>query len=251
MKIYLVCLLVFASWSGVAIPGEGAIAQSKPPTATKGSNTTKVISPTAALERLITAKQLQSSWFTPTVLKEADLGKLQFQRDMSLKLGRMRYGNYKSVQSIGGDKYRVIFDRAEPDTVILQMKLDANGRIAGIGITEKNKPTTSPQALARSQVNAKAAVDRAFKTNTDSKGQPSQIIVNLKQWMGKYQKTEAAGGSYSAIFDRGSVPIKVDSNDNGSVKAFGMGCPVVPKSMSLSQAPPDLQKLLSTCPNLK
>jgi hypothetical protein len=246
MKIYLVCLLVFTSWSGVAIPGEGAIAQSKPPTATKGSNTTKVISPAAALERLITAKQLQSSWFTPAVLKEADLGKLQFQRDMSLKLGRMRYGNYKSLQPIGGNKYRVLFDRAEPDAVIVQLQVDGSGRIAAVGIAEKNKPEPKAQAQASAQV----ALDKSFKTNTRANGENSPILVSLKQWLGNYQKVQKVdAANYVGIFERGSAPVKINFKPDGTVESYGMGCPTT--KISLKQAPADLQKVLATCPNLK
>jgi hypothetical protein len=246
MKIYLVCLLVFTSWSGVAISGEGAIAKSKTPTATKGSNATKVISPAAALERLITAKQLQSSWFTPAVLKEADLGKLQFQRDMSLKLGRMRYGNYKSVQPIGGNKYRVLFDRAEPDAVIVQLQVDASGRIAAVGIAEKNKPEPKAQAQASAQV----ALDKSFKTNTRANGENSPILVSLKQWLGNYQKVQKVdAANYVGIFERGSAPVKINFKPDGTVESYGMGCPTT--KISLKQAPADLQKVLATCPNLK
>jgi hypothetical protein len=240
MKIYLACLLVFASWSGVAISVEGAIAQSKPAT------TTKVISPTAALERLITAKQLQASWFTPAVLKEADLGKLQFQRDMSMKLGRMRYGNYKSVQSIGGNKYRVLFDRAEPDAVIVELQVDASGRIAAVGIAEKNKPEPKAQA----QASAQAALDKSFKTNTRPDGENSPILVSLKQWLGNYKRVQKVDATnYVGIFDRGSAPVKINFKPDGSLEKVSMGCPTT--KISLKQAPADLQKVLATCPNLK
>lgn len=60
----------------------------------------KIISPAAALERLITAKKLEASWFTPTFLKAVDknsnVNTVQFQRDVMLKLGTIRYGKYKS-----------------------------------------------------------------------------------------------------------------------------------------------------------
>jgi hypothetical protein len=246
MKIYLVCLLVFTSWSGVAIPGEGAIAQSKPPTATKGSNTTKVISPAAALERLITAKQLQASWFTPAALKESDISKIQFQRDVSLKLGSMRYGNYKSVQPIGGNKYRLLFDRAEADAVIIQLQVDTKGRIASVGISEKNKPEPKAQA----QASAQAALDKSFKTNTRVNGENSPIMVSLKQWLGNYKKVQKVdGANYVGIFERGSAPVKINFKPDGTVESYGMGCPTT--NVSLKQAPADLQKVLATCPNLK
>jgi hypothetical protein len=247
MKIYVTCLLVFASWSGVAMSVEGAIAQSKPATASKGSNTTKVISPAAALERLITAKQLQASWFTPAALKESDISKIQFQRDVSLKLGSMRYGNYKSVQPIGGNKYRIIFDRAEPDAVIALFKIDASGRIIGIQLAEKNKPEPNAQAQAAAGAN----VDRSFRTNIGSNGKPNKIFISLKQWLGNYQKAQKKDASnYTAIFDRGSVPVLVNFKPDGAIENYNIGCPVT-KSLPLNQAPSDLQKLFSTCPNFK
>ncbi len=241
MKVYLACLLVFASWSGVVLSVERAIAESKPTTATK------VISPAAALDRLITAKQLKASWFTPALLKEMNIEKIQFQRDVSLKLGSMRYGNYKSVQPIGRDKYRIIFDRAEPDAVIALFKVDTSGRIMGIQLAEKNKPEPNAQAQAAAGSN----VDRSFRTNVGSNGKPNKIFVSLKQWLGNYQKAQKKDATnYTAIFDRGSVPVVVNFKTDGSIENYSIGCPVT-KSLPLSKAPPDLQKLFSQCPNLK
>jgi hypothetical protein len=246
MKGYLAYLLIISSSIWMVMPTV-AIAKPNPSTATPASSTTKVISPTAALERLIIAKKLEASWFTPEFLKAADLSTIQFQRDLSLKLGTMRYGNYKSVQLVKGDKYRIIFDRAEPDAVIAKFQIDASGRIAGVGIAEKNKPEPNAQA----QAGAEAAVDRSFKTNIGSNGKPNQLFISLKQWLGNYQKVEKQDASnYSGIFDRGSVPVTVNFKPDGSIESFGMGCPTT-KSLSLSQAPTELQQRLSKCPNLK
>jgi hypothetical protein len=250
VKTYLTCLFLVTSSIWLAIPPL-AVAKPKPAEITTVV-APKVIAPAAALNRLIIAEKLEASWFTPDFLKavdkNSDVNAVQLQRDVTMKLGRFRYGNYKSVQPIGNDKYRVLFDRAEPDAVIVTFKIDASGRIAGVGIAEKNQPAPTAQA----QSSAEAAIDRSFKTNTGSDGKPSQIVVNLKQWLGNYQKIQKKDGtSYLGIFDRGSVPINVQFNDNGSVKSYGMNCPTVNKSVSLTQAPPELQKLLSKCPNLK
>jgi hypothetical protein len=138
MKIYLAYLLLITGLLWMTTP-LATVAKPSPVVMS-----TMTISPTAALERLIIAKKLEANWFTPAFIKAVgDLSTIQFQRDMSLKLGSMRYGNYKSVQSIGGDKYRIIFDRAEPDAVIAQFRIDAMGRIAGIRLVEKNKPESN------------------------------------------------------------------------------------------------------------
>ena len=250
MKIYLVYLLLITSSIWMATPAK-TVAKPKPSSLTKELPTSKIISPTAALERLIVAEKLEASWFTPEFLKAADknsdVNAVQLQRDIMMKLGRFRYGKYKSVRSIGGDKYQIIFDRSEPNSVIAQFKIDASGRIAGVGIAEKNKPAPTPQA----QIAAEAAVDKSFRTNVGSNGKPNQLFVSLKQWLGSYQKVQKKDASnYSGIFERGSVPMEVIFNDDGTVKIFRVGCPIT-KSVSLAQAPADLQKILSDCANLK
>jgi hypothetical protein len=246
MKTYLAYLLLITGiW--IAMP---QVAVTKPqPASTKQETPTAKISPAAALERLILAPKLSASWFTPEFLqavdKNSDVNTVQFQRDMTLKLGQMRYGKYKSVQSIGGDKYRIIFDRAEPDAVIAKLQIDASGRIAGIRLAEKkNKPN------AQAQVSAQAAVDRSFRTNVGSNGKPNPLFVSLKQWLGNYQKVRKQDETtYVGIFDRGSMPLEVNFKTDGSIENYGVGCPVT--KLSLSQAHPDLQKIFSNCPNLK
>ncbi len=137
MKIYLTYLiLAISSIFAVAMPV--GLAGAKPPTVV---TTTKVISPVAALNRLIIAEKLEAQWFTPAFLDAVKgISVVQFQRNLLMNIAAQRYGNYKSVQLIKGDKYRIIFDRAEPDAVIAQFQLDSIGRIAGIGIVEKKKP---------------------------------------------------------------------------------------------------------------
>jgi hypothetical protein len=238
-------LLITGIW--IAMP---QLAIAKPqPASTKQEAPTAKISPAAALERLILAPKLSASWFTPEFLKavdkNSDVNTVQFQRDVTLKLGTMRYGNYQSIQSIGGDKYRIIFDRAEPDAVIAKFQIDASGRIAGIRLAEKkNKP--NPQA----QVAAQAAIDRSFRTNVGSNGKPNPLFVSLKQWLGNYQKVRKQDETtYVGIFERGSLPLEVNFKTDGSIENYGVGCPVT--KLPLSQAHPDLQKIFSNCPNLK
>jgi hypothetical protein len=251
MKIYLACLLLVTSSPCVLIPTSGSIAQSQLSTKVKSATPTKTISPAAALNRLIVTEKLDASWFTPEFLKavdkNSDVGALQLQRDLTMKLGRFRYGNYKSVQPIGGNKYRVLFDRSEPDAVIVQLQMDTSGRIAGVGIAEKNKPEPPAQA----QASALVALDKSFKTNTRANGETSQILTSLKQWLGNYQKVQKIDATnYVGIFERGSAPVTINFKPDGSIENYRMGCPIT-KSATRSQAPADLQKILVDCPNLK
>jgi hypothetical protein len=247
MKTYLAYLLLIIGSIWMTLP-QLAVAKPQPAT-TKQESTTPKISPAAALERLILAPKLLASWFTPEFLKavdkNSDVNTVQFQRDVTLKLGTMRYGNYKSVQPIGGDKYRIIFDRSEPDAVIAQFYVDKFGRIAGIRLAEKrNNPNAAAQAAAQ------AAVDRSLRTNIGSNGKPNQLFISLKQWLGNYQKVRKQDATtYVGIFDRGSLAIEVNFKPDGSIENFGVGCPVT--KLPLSQADPDLQKIFSNCPNLK
>jgi hypothetical protein len=215
------------------------------------SNTTKIISPAAALNRLIVAEKLEASWFTAEFLKavdkNSDVNAIQLQRDITMKLGRFRYGSYKSIQPIGNNKYRVIFDRSEPDAVIVQLQMDPSGRIAALGIAEKNKP----EPTAKAQASAAIALDRSFKTNTRANGENSPILTSLKQWLGNYQQVRKVDATnYVGIFDRGSAPVTINFKPDGSIENYHMGCPTT-KSVSRKQAPADLHKVLVNCPNIK
>jgi hypothetical protein len=246
VKTYPTYLFIVISSILLVIPPL-AVAKPKPVQTTVISP--KVISPADALNRLIVAEKLEASWFTPEFLKavdkNSDVNTVQFQRDVTLKLGTMRYGNYKSVRSIGGDRFQIIFERAEPDAVIAEFYLDNFGRIAGIRLAEKrNKPNAQAQAAAQ------AAVDRSFRTNVGSNGKPNQLFVSLKQWLGNYQKVRQQDETtYIGIFERGSMPLEVNFKTDGSIENYKVRCPIT--RVPLSQAPSDLQKVLANCPNLK
>jgi hypothetical protein len=248
MKTNLAYLLLITSLTGLTLP---PFAMAKPKSADIATVAApKVISPAAALHRLIVAEKLEASWFTPEFLKavdkNSDVNGLQLQRDVTMKLGRFRYGKYKSVQSIGGNKYRVLFDRSEPDAVIVKLSIDARGRIADVGISEKNKPEPSAQAQSAAAI----ALDKSFKTNTRANGEISPILTSIKQWLGNYQKVQKVDATnYLGIFDRGSAPVTINFKPDGSIENYGMGCPNT--KLSLKQAPADLQKVLEKCPNLK
>jgi hypothetical protein len=249
MKSYLAYLLVITASIWMTTP-PSAVAKPQQSNIVKESPTNRVISPAAALERLIVAEKLDASWFTPEFLKavdkNSDVNALQLQRDITMKIGRFRYGKYKSVQSIGGDKYQIIFERAKPDDVIVKLTMDAKGRIAGVDISEKNKPAPTAQA----QASAQAALDKSFKTNTRANGEKSQILTSLKQWLGNYQKVQKIDATnYLGIFEKGSAPVTINFKPDGSIENYGMGCPTT--KLSRQQAPAELQKILTNCPNLK
>ena len=227
-----------------------AVAKPKASNIVRESSTNRVISPAAALERLIVAEKLNANWFTPEFLKavdkNSDVNALQIQRDITMKIGRFRYGQYKSVQSIGSGKYRIIFERAQPDDVIVKLTMDTSGRIAGVDISEKNQPAPTAQAQAAAQI----ALDKSFKTNTRANGENSPILTSLKQWLGNYQKVQKIDVTdYVGIFERGSAPVTINFKPDGSIENYKMGCPTT--KVSISQAPAALQKILANCPNLK
>ena len=139
--------------------------------------------------------------------------------------------------------------------MIVKVSLDASGRIAAVGISEKNKP--APPASA--QASALVALDRSFKTNTRANGETSPLLTSLKQWLGNYQKVQKVDATnYLGIFDRGSAPVTINFKPDGSIlilrgfanENYQMGCPIT-KSASRSQAPANLQQVLADCPNLK
>ncbi|WP_295615113.1 hypothetical protein [Chamaesiphon sp. GL140_3_metabinner_50] len=249
MKSYLAYLLVITASISMTTPSS-VVAKPKQSNTVKETPINRIISPAVALERLIVAEKLDANWFTPEFLKavdkNSDVNALQLQRDITMKIGRFRYGKYKSVQSIGGGKYRIIFERAEPDDVIVKLAIDNSGRIAGVDISEKNKPAPTAQA----QASAQAALDKSFKTNTRANGENSPILTSLKQWLGNYQKVQKIDATdYVGIFERGSAPVTINFKPDGSIENYRMGCPTT--KLSRQQAPAALQKILANCPNLK
>jgi hypothetical protein len=103
--------------------------------------------------------------------------------------------------------------------------------------------------VALAQPSPEVAIDRIFRYNSSPPGGDNQArysLISLKTWMGAYQRTLGDGTNYVAIFDRGSIPLTVELKDSGDIKSLVFGCPVT-KSLSLSDAPTDLQKLWIKC----
>jgi hypothetical protein len=96
------------------------------------------------------------------------------------------------------------------------------------------------------------SIDRIFRYESSSVGGKSQgqLVGSFKKWMGAYQRIRKDGDNYVAVFDSGSLPIDVKFKANGSIESIIFGCPIS-KSLSLINAPENLQKALSKCGGFK
>jgi hypothetical protein len=93
----------------------------------------------AAIERFFTADRLSPDWFTPNTLKINDLSKLQ-QRIADLKARiEQKYGKYQRVELIEENRYRIIFENADPDMIIAKFRFDWLARIDGIEMQIDNR----------------------------------------------------------------------------------------------------------------
>jgi hypothetical protein len=96
-------------------------------------------------------------------------------------------------------------------------------------------------------------LDRIFRYNSSPPGnniQDRNLLLSLKQWLGAYQRVLGEGNNYTAIFDRGSLPLAVEFKDTGDLKTLVVGCPIT-KALSVSEAPIEIQKLTSRCTRSK
>jgi hypothetical protein len=107
---------------------------------------------------------------------------------------------------------------------------------------------SSMQLTTQAQPSFEGTIDQAFKNNSfpGAGEQGRELIVGIKQWIGPYKKAQKnkKDDNYLAIFDRGSLPIKVSG-----LASVGVGCPVT--KLPLSKAPSNIQKAFAKCPNLK
>jgi hypothetical protein len=82
-----------------------------------------------AVERFFTANQISPDWFSPGTLKINNLSKLQQKLDnLKAKIKQKRRG-YQRVELIAKNRYRIIFDNANPDMIIGVFKFDWMDRI--------------------------------------------------------------------------------------------------------------------------
>jgi hypothetical protein len=129
MKQYLLCSIF-------AIGGLRMFGQIEPSLATPISKFQTIqprqqkIDLRVAIDLFFTTGTLKESWFAPTEPKE-NFKFEEFQkqaldaRNLVLKL----YGSYQNVRSESSSKYIATFDRRK---LIIEFKLDSQGRIAGI-----------------------------------------------------------------------------------------------------------------------
>jgi hypothetical protein len=102
---------------------------------------------------------------------------------------------------------------------------------------------TQPVALAQSA--AEKSIDSALRNSSVPGGnsESNAMITSLKEWMGPYKQLRKNGKDYLAVFDRGTLPMKISGN------AVGIGCPNT--AVPLSKAPTNIRKAFAQCPNLK
>jgi hypothetical protein len=102
---------------------------------------------------------------------------------------------------------------------------------------------TPSVALAQSAV--EKSIDSALRSSSVPGGssESNAMITSLKEWMGPYQKLRKNGKDYLAVFDRGTLPMKISGN------SVGIGCPNT--AVPLSKASKNIQQAFAKCPNLK
>ena len=110
--------------------------------------------------------------------------------------------------------------------------------------------------VAHAQSSPEIIIDRLLRSDTASSTsnvgsaarttEYQQLLGSFKRWMGAYQRLLKDGDNYIAIFDSGSLPIEVRSKPSGSIDTLSFGCPNA-KSLSLNEAPLDIQRALKTC----
>jgi hypothetical protein len=105
---------------------------------------------------------------------------------------------------------------------------------------------------ATAQPAPEVAIDRMFRYSSapGSTSQGRALLGSVIQWMGSYQRTLKDGNGYVAVFDGGSLPIDAKFKANGTVESMTFGCPTS-RSLSISNAPPELRKALSKCAGFK
>jgi hypothetical protein len=87
------------------------------------------ISQQVVVERFFTTNQISPDWFSPGTLKINNLSKLQEKLDNLNAKIKQKHRRYQRVESIAKNRYRIIFDNANPDMIIGIFKFDWMDRI--------------------------------------------------------------------------------------------------------------------------
>jgi hypothetical protein len=123
----------------------------------------------------------------------------------------------------------------------------------GLGVMALWGQTT---AVASAQPSTEAAVNQIFQSTVPLPGATKQqhqnrlnLQATLTQWLGAYQTVKKEDNHYLMIFEKGTLPIKMEFKPNGNPKSLSVvGCPVT--SGPLSQAPRQYQQAISAyCKN--
>ncbi|MGB5960934.1 MAG: hypothetical protein WBG73_09780 [Coleofasciculaceae cyanobacterium] len=114
-----------------------------------------------------------------------------------------------------------------------------------------------PIAFASTKLSAEAVIDQIFRSEVPLPGGTAEQHQNMSklkavvvQWLGSYQGVRAENGRSVILFERGTVPVRVEFKPNGEPQSIVANeCPVT--SVPISQAPREYQKALTECPDLK
>ena len=97
------------------------------------------ISQQVAVARLFTTNRLSPDWFSPGTLEINNLSKLQQKlNNLKAKIKQKRR-EYQRVELIAKNRYRIIFDNANPDMIIGVFKFDWMDRIYEIEMEINNR----------------------------------------------------------------------------------------------------------------
>jgi hypothetical protein len=115
-----------------------------------------------------------------------------------------------------------------------------------------------PITLAEStKLSAEETINHIFTSDLPAPGATKEEHQNLMkdrasilEWLGSYQGVRKANDRSVIMFEKGSIPVKVQFEENGDPKEITANeCPTT--SVPIAQAPSEFRKELSECPNLK
>lgn len=115
-----------------------------------------------------------------------------------------------------------------------------------------------PITLAGStKLSAEETINRIFTSDSLLPGATKEEHENLievrkgiLEWLGSYQGVRKENDLSVIMFEKGSVPVKVQFEENGDPEnIIANQCPTI--SVPISQAPSEYRKALADCPNLK
>jgi len=88
-------------------------------------------SPQVALEQIMVSNKIEQNWLSPSLTDRISLPKFQDLIDDVKEKAKQYLGDYKSVQFVEGENYRIMFERG---VVSAKIRLAQDGRITNISI---------------------------------------------------------------------------------------------------------------------